>query len=334
MKFLRNIFIVFVPFYFVGTWLRNRLYDWGLFSSKSFSVPLICVGNLNVGGTGKSPMIEFLIRLLKDDWRLATLSRGYKRTSRGFVLADENANHQSIGDEPYQFFTKFDSIDVAVDSNRIRGIECLLSKPHPPEVVLLDDAFQHRKVKAGLNILLTAYDDLYIDDMLLPTGNLREPKSGAARADIILVTKCPPDMTQDEKGVIESRLSINSYQDIFFSTISYSDLIYQQGASQPVEALKKGSFTLVTGIASAKPLVIYLKGLGLDFNHLEYPDHYNFSEKEIHHFDSMDMVLTTEKDYVRMKNYLKTDCVWYLPIEMEIDKTSDFRKAIEAFITS
>ena len=162
------------------------------------------MGNLSVGGTGKTPMIEYLIELLKEDFKLATLSRGYKRKSEGFQLANNKSSSESIGDEPVQFYAKYKKdIQVAVDINRVHGINCLKSLENAPEVILLDDAFQHRKVKAGFNILLTTYDHLYVNDFLLPAGDLRESKHGAQRADIIVVTKCPLELNEEEKAVLE-----------------------------------------------------------------------------------------------------------------------------------
>ena len=189
MKLFRKILLPLVPIYYFVTWLRNKLYDLGIKKSISYNFPLICVGNLSVGGTGKTPMIEYLINLLKDDYKLATLSRGYKRKTKGFQLANEDSNAGSIGDEPFQFYSKFkNSIAIAVDSNRQNGIENLQNSD--PDVILLDDAFQHRKVQAGFNILLTTYAKPYYKDMVLPTGDLREPKNGSARAHFIVVTKC------------------------------------------------------------------------------------------------------------------------------------------------
>jgi tetraacyldisaccharide 4'-kinase len=173
------------------TWLRNKSYDFGLKSSTHFDVPIICVGNLSVGGTGKTPMIEYLIRLLKTNYKIAALSRGYKRKTKGFVIANKTMTALDLGDEPFQFYKKFEDVIVSVDANRRHGIKQLMALEHKPDVILLDDAFQHRKVKAGLNILLTSYDNLYCNDIVLPTGNLREPKSGAKRAGVIVVTKCP-----------------------------------------------------------------------------------------------------------------------------------------------
>ncbi|MDA8769201.1 tetraacyldisaccharide 4'-kinase, partial [Winogradskyella sp.] len=191
MKILRILLFPIVPIYFFVTWLRNRLYDSGVKSSKSYGFPVICVGNLSTGGTGKSPMVEYLIRLLQTDKKVATLSRGYKRVTKGFLLADESVNVDMVGDEPYQFYKKFDNIYIAVDEDRQHGIIELRNFKPQPEVILLDDAYQHRKVKAGFNILLTSFGKLYTNDMVLPTGDLREPMSGAKRADVIIITKSP-----------------------------------------------------------------------------------------------------------------------------------------------
>jgi len=201
MNLIRYFIFPVAPIYHFVTWVRNKLYDLGLKKSTSYNFPVICVGNLSVGGTGKSPMIEYLIHLLKDEYKIATLSRGYKRKTTGFLIADQYADADTVGDEPFQFYSKFkNKITVAVDEDRNHGIQELRSSDDSPEVILLDDAFQHRKVKAGLNILLTTYKQPYFKDFALPTGNLREPRTGAHRADIIVITKCPNILTKDEKN--------------------------------------------------------------------------------------------------------------------------------------
>ncbi|NNL32946.1 MAG: tetraacyldisaccharide 4'-kinase [Flavobacteriaceae bacterium] len=331
MKILRNILILFVPVYFIVTWLRNKLYDTGILTSQSYDVPVICVGNLSVGGTGKTPMIEYLIRLLRDSHRLATLSRGYKRHSKGFVLADASATALKIGDEPFQFFSKFNDIIVAVDANRRRGIENLLALEQAPEVILLDDAFQHRKVKAGLNILLSTYDDLYVDDMLLPTGNLREPKRGARRADIILVTKCPTYIGETEKHLIRKKLNPQAHQAVFFSEISYSEQVYSEKESMLRTDLLDKQFTLVTGIANAQPMVSFLKANGFKFEHVNYPDHHHYSDADIAELKKMDTILTTEKDFMRLKGSISSDRLYYLPIETQVSNGSDLDQLIRNF---
>ncbi|WP_411767887.1 tetraacyldisaccharide 4'-kinase [Winogradskyella sp. A3E31] len=327
MKVVRILLFPIVPIYFVVTWLRNKLYDYGLKSSKSYDFPVVCVGNLSTGGTGKTPMIEYLIGLLKSECKMATLSRGYKRSTTGFVLADENASAQSIGDEPFQFYKKFPQVTVAVDENRQHGIQCLIDNTPKPDVILLDDAFQHRKVKAGLNILLTAYNNLYTSDFVLPTGNLREPRSGAKRADIIVVTKCPGNLKDDEKNRLKNSIKPKGYQSLFFSSIVYSDIIFSN--SSQLELRLVGYFTLVTGVANPKPLVEYLKSMNLDFEHIKYDDHYQFEDSDIEELESKELIITTEKDYVRLENKegLKNK-LYYLPIKFSIDREEEFRKLI------
>ena len=331
MKFIRIILFPIVPIYYLVTWMRNRLYDKGIMPSKSYEIPIICVGNLSTGGTGKTPVIEYLVRLLKDQKSVATLSRGYKRISDGFVLADDDATADTIGDEPFQFFRKFKDIKVAVDGNRQNGIEQLLSLDHRPEVILLDDAYQHRKVKAGLNILLTPYYDLYSSDIVLPTGNLREPRSGVSRADIIIVTKCPFDISEAEKEKIASKLKVKPEQKLFFSYINYAkDFISKQG-KLALQTLPK--FTLVTGIANAKPLVEYLEEKHLEFNHIEYPDHYSFKPSDIEMLSKKGLIITTEKDYVRLSdNEILEPNLYYLPIEVVLDKSDEFNAIVTKFV--
>ncbi len=333
VKILRKIAIVLVPFYWILTWLYHRCFDWGLLKSKSFDYPIICVGNLVVGGTGKTPMIEYLIHLLQPHFTVATLSRGYKRTSKGFVLADETSNSEIIGDEPLQFYKKHKNLIVAVDESRVRGINKLLKLNKKPEVILLDDAFQHRKVKVGFNMLLTAFDDLYVDDILLPTGNLREPIVGAKRAQIIVVTKCPPQLSEAQKLQIGSRLKLHEDQSIHFSSINYSDNLINQQSELSLNSLKGSPFTLVTGIANPKPLVDFLNGKGLEFEHLSYKDHHHFTEEDIKLLATKKMLVTTEKDFVRLQPKLGTlTFLYYLPITVTLDNASEFNKSIEAYI--
>ena len=329
MKFIRTLLFPVVPIYYLVTWLRNWLYDNGIKSSKAYDIPIICVGNLSTGGTGKTPMIEYLIRLLFHDKSIATLSRGYKRITEGFILADESATADTIGDEPFQFFRKFQDIKVAVDSNRQNGIEQLLSLKDKTEVILLDDAYQHRKVRAGFNILLTAYHHLYSNDIVLPTGNLREPRSGAKRANIIVVTKCPDGITHREKEAIKEQLKIRSQQQLFFSHIDYAANVISVKNQLPIHALPK--FTLVTGIANSSPLTEFLNDKGLVFDHMEYPDHYSYKPSDIEVLSQKGLIVTTEKDYVRLSNNESLD-LYYLPIEIKIDREEEFNKTLTSFM--
>ncbi|SEL93564.1 lipid-A-disaccharide kinase [Aquimarina amphilecti] len=323
MNLLRKILLPVVPVYYFITWLRNKLYDFGIKKSISYDFPVIAVGNLSVGGTGKSPMIEYLIRLLKDKVMLATLSRGYKRETKGFQLVQINSAAKDIGDEPLQFKTKFKNVMVAVDADRRNGILNLRNQEINPEVILLDDAYQHRKVKAGFYILLTPYYDLYCNDIVLPTGNLREPRSGASRADIIIVTKCPNTISSELKSSIEKKLNIKRNQVLLFSTIDYSLDIISGSKKRSISSLKDTSFTLVTGIANPKPLLEYYSSLGLKFNHLNYPDHHNFTDVELNRLKEHSCIVTTEKDYVRLASNFSEGALWYQPIEMKFISDQD-----------
>ena len=332
MKLLRNISFPLVPLYYLATWTRNKLYDLDIKKSKSYDFPVICVGNLSVGGTGKTPMIEYLIKLLSHTNTIATLSRGYKRKTSGFQIANENSSAETIGDEPFQFYNKFkERITVAVDSNRQNGIEKLQLDNNPFDAILLDDAFQHRKVKAGFNILLTTYNNLYVNDFLLPTGNLREPKSGAERANIIVVTKCPNALSEVEKSRIISQLKPKTNQYIFFSSIKYANQVINGSERLELDHVK--DFTLITGIANSTPLVDFLNSKNLNFKHLNFKDHHEFTEKEVGSFSKENIIITTEKDFMRLRQYdsLQSN-LYYLPIETQIEKASEFDKLIHDFI--
>lgn len=332
MKLLRYITFPFVPIYYLITWFRNLLYDYNIKSSKSYDLPVICVGNLSTGGTGKTPMVEYLIRLLKDEYQLATLSRGYGRKTKGYLLADEKASAETLGDEPFQFFSKFsNTINVAVDGNRQNGIANLLKLTPKPEVIILDDAFQHRKVKAGFNILLTTYANLYVKDWVLPSGNLREPRQGAKRAQCIVVTKCPSTLSKEEKQTIIKKIAPKNGQYVFFSTIAYSNSVLSLNKARDLEALP--IFTLVTGIANANTLIAFLRGKQLEFNHLEYKDHHHFTNEDVNTIAKNSLIITTEKDYMRLKdfNQLK-DKLFYLPIETQLDNVLTFNTIVKNYV--
>lgn len=332
MKFLRLILFPFVPIYFLVSWLRNKLYDLGIKKSVSYDFSVICVGNLSVGGTGKTPLIEYIINFLKDDFKVATLSRGYKRKTKGFQLANEKSTFETIGDEPIQFYNKFKhDIIVSVDSNRNNGINKLRSIENKPDVILLDDAFQHRKVKAGLNIVLTTYSNPFYTDWVLPTGNLREPKSGIKRADIIMVTKCPKNLSEAKKNYIINKIKPIKNQQVFFSSIVYSDTLISESSTKSIDDLK--GFTLITGIANDKPLVDFLTEKNLTFEHLRFKDHHNFTENDIEEFNKKTLIITTEKDFMRLKQHQSLqDKLFYIPITVAISETVKFNRIIKQFI--
>lgn len=334
MNLLRKILFPFAILYGLITSIRNFLFDKEILKSYSFDLPIIAVGNLSVGGTGKTPQIEYLIRLLLTKYKVATLSRGYKRKSEGFVLADANANAEILGDEPFQFFQKFPEILVAVDANRKNGIEQLLSQKEKPEVILLDDAYQHRKVKAGFYILLTAYGDIYVDDFMLPTGNLRESRSGSQRADVVVVTKCPPNLSEAEQLSIKNKLKLAENQELFFSCIAYDDFVYSAENKISVSETKKEPKLLLAGIAKPEPFYAYLKN-EKDIC-LTYPDHHHFSEKDIQDIvvQAQDnIIITTEKDYVRLKGKLPEEQLFYLPIQSKLlSAANQFDEKIKNYV--
>ena len=316
MNYLRKILFPFALIYGLITSLRNFLFDKNILKSHSFDLPVIAVGNLSVGGTGKTPQIEYLIRLLSDKYRVATLSRGYKRKSEGFVLADSNSNAEILGDEPFQYFQKFPNIQVAVDANRSNGIEQLLNIAPKPEIILLDDAYQHRKVKADLYILLTAYNDLYTDDYLLPMGNLRESRSGAHRAKIVIVTKCPPLLSMQERTKIKKKLNLQPDQQLFFTSVNYDEFVFSANSKIAVSEIKKNEKVLIAGIAKPEPFFDYLKNTN-DLV-MKFPDHHHFSPNDIAEIRNKAQnkpIITTEKDYVRLNGLLPKEQLFYLPIK-------------------
>lgn len=336
MKVFRFLLFPLAIIYDFVTRTRNLFFDARILKHTSFKIPLIIVGNLSVGGTGKTPQIEYLIRLLIHNHKTAILSRGYKRKTTGFVLLNKNHSATDVGDEPLQYFKKFKNIHVAVDENRVEGITHLISQKKP-DVILLDDAFQHRKVKGSYYILLTKFNDLFIDDFLLPTGNLRESAQGAKRADVILVTKCPNNISKNEQDSIKQKLS-KFNKKVFFSSISYGDTVLGT-LKIPTSELKNFEVLLITGIANPDPLTDYLKSLNVKFQHLKYADHHYFSENEIKNierkFDAIQspkMILTTEKDFVRLEAYMKD--LSYLPIETSFlnNENEVFNRIINAHL--
>ena len=332
MKFLRKLSLPFTLIYWLIIVLRNKLYDWQLFHARSFNVPTIGVGNINVGGTGKSPMVEYLVRLLKDEFKLSTLSRGYGRKTSGYIVASAVSSPEEIGDEPTQFKQKFNEISVVVDENRTRALEKL---EHEMDVVLLDDAYQHRKVKVGLQILLFDYNKVFNKDFMLPFGNLREPISGLNRADIIVITKTPEIFSPMERRRIEAKLPNPHNIPIVYSFLRYTNLKALHSSSEPKSLAacdKKTKVILITGIADASLLINFLEYNKLKITkHFNYPDHYNYTLNDIDKWQAeynnilMDnkIIITTEKDSMRLMhpkfdNKMNELPIYYLPIESDI----------------
>lgn len=315
-QLLRKIAFPISLVYALVVYLRNFLYDVGILTSRSCATPTICVGNLSVGGTGKTPMTEYLIRVLEGH-RTAVLSRGYKRKSKGFLLAMPHSTVLELGDEPYQLYRKFPEVAVAVDADRRNGIG-QLEEFIKPEVIVLDDAFQHRRVKPSFSILLTAYGNLYVDDWYLPTGDLRDGKKEATRADLIVVTKCPDTLSDAEREHIKKKLRPKIHQKVLFASLRYREKVFDgKGKNMELLDLKQRQVALVTGIAVPKPLVDHLASLGIPFEHFAFGDHHHFSEKEIRQFKDHEIVLTTEKDFVRLEGRLEN--LYYVQVAHHFD---------------
>ena len=311
--FLKSFRVLLLPFailFWLIIWIRNWMYDKKIMRSTGFGLPLICVGNLSVGGTGKSPMVEFLVRNLKSRYKVATLSRGYKRKTKGYALANDQTTAIDIGDEPMQFHRKFPDVPVAVGEERLVAIPQLLHDRPETEVVILDDAFQHRAIRAGLNILLTDHGNLFTRDFFLPTGDLRDLRSSFRRADIIVVTKCPPNLTEEERAAITKEIGPLPHQKLFFTCIAYGTPyhITRHGFGYIDE---KTEVLLVTGIANPRPLKHYLEERIGTYSMMHFSDHHIFSIddwKDIRkRFEAMNaekkIILTTEKDAMRLLKF-------------------------------
>lgn len=327
MKYLRFLLFPLALIYKMVTDVRNFLYDINWFKSKGFQLPIVLVGNLSVGGTGKTPMIEYLVQLLSETYKITILSRGYKRQSKGFVLADENATVEQIGDEPFQYFSKFKNCSVCVCENRVEGIENILKILPQTELVLLDDAFQHRRIKAKVSILLTPFDALYCNDFLLPTGNLRESRKGAERAEAIIVTKCPENLTQEQQKDVLLKLKVNSDQKVFFSSICYDAFVYNKNSKIKLEEIPLKNRFALTGIA--RPTYFLEKLKVNSENSLSFSDHHHFTAsdlKKIIHKANDKIIITTEKDYMRLGNKEIGAKIYFLPITISLDKPEEFRK--------
>ncbi len=325
---------------------RNKAFDTGVLESKAFDLPIICIGNISVGGTGKTPHTEYLIRLLKENHNLAVLSRGYGRKSKGYIKADTDTPMPLIGDEPYQIKQKFPSITVAVCEKRVTGTQRLLDDEEKPSVILLDDAYQHRHIKAGLYILLVDINRPIWNDCILPFGRLRESDKGACRADIVIVTKCGKSLAPGQKELCKALLKTKKGTPVFFSTVEY-------GAPHPLfpEVAKKGTqasnVLLLTGIAKPLPLKEEIERSGKNVTLMQYADHHNFTAGDIEEittrFDELTgnkAIFTTEKDATRlrdMKNLSQTikENIYAIPIEIKIldNEEKMFNQIITDYVT-
>lgn len=346
--FLRSFRILLLPFSLLFAFaiiIRNWLYNKKILRSAQFNLPVICVGNLIMGGTGKSPMVEYLINLLHDKFFIATISRGYKRKTKGYALAGENTTALEIGDEPMQFHIKYPYLAVAVGEERVVAIPQLLHDKPDTQVVILDDAFQHRTINAGLNILLTECNNLFINDFFFPTGDLRDQKISAKRAEVIVVTKCPPDFTKEEKEKITKQLRSYTAEHIFFTTVQYQ-MPYHiiSKAKKPFSI--NDEILLVCGIANPQPLKDYISECTAAYEEISYSDHHIFSIDDLKDINKKfekiktanKFILTTEKDAVRLmkfKDQLAKMPLYVLPVQHKFlfNDEEIFNKRVINFIS-
>lgn len=337
--------------YGIGVGVRNQLFEWGILPSEQYPVPVISIGNLAVGGTGKTPHTEYIIRLLKNQYRVAVLSRGYKRNTSGFILAGPNSTSQEIGDEPYQIKNKFPDIQVAVDSNRRRGIRKLLSLPAPelPEVILLDDGFQHRYVTPSLSIVLTDYHRLFYSDKLMPVGQLRESIIGIRRADMVIVTKCEENIKPIEFRIIEENMKLLAHQLLFFTRITYGEIepLFRSVAHPLIrkEIGAEEEILLISGIASPAHFVQEAEQISTNIKAVSFPDHHTFSKSDIKKLNAIyekmtspgKLILVTEKDAARLKDSPHVPEEWkkrlyFLPITIDFCIDKHFNEEIKKHI--
>lgn len=317
------------------------MYDWGIYKSKSFATPIINVGNLSVGGSGKSPMVMYLAEFLSKSFRTGVLSRGYGRITKGYGITNYDSNYKTVGDEAMQLFERFKNrFVIGVSEERVPGAKKMIDDMDL-NVLVLDDAYQHRKIKPGFSILMTDYNDPYFKDFVLPAGDLRESRSGAARAQIIMVSKCPDELTDEKKQYYISRIRPQHYQKVFFSSIRYDENVYSADKFLPDNNLGYYDILLITGIANPRPLIGHLAKFSQRVKHLKYKDHHNFSDEDIKNIlaeykklGEYKIILTTEKDYVRLKTFdFLRDLMYYWPINVNIDRKEEFNQAILNYVS-
>lgn len=346
LKSFRYVLFPFSLVYGTVVRLRNWMFDKKILKSSSFSFPIICVGNLAVGGTGKTPMTEYLVRLLKDEFKTATISRGYKRKTKGYGLANEHTTALDIGDEPMQFHLKFPDVAVAVGEERLVAIPQLFQDRPDTEVIILDDAFQHRTVIAGLNIVLTEYNNLYTRDFILPAGDLRDNRKSAERADIIIVTKCATGISEEKKKAIIKELDPAENQSVYFTEIMYTKP-YHLFSHEYANISSNTDVLLITGIANPSPLKDYLNRQVHSYDMLRYADHHIFDsddlkeiKKQFAKINSPDkIILTTEKDGVRLQKFqaeLEGFPIYVIPIQHSFlfNEAEKFNQQVKDFVRS
>ena len=340
-------------FYWIGVTIRNRLFDLRILRSTGFGIPVISVGNITVGGTGKTPHVEMLVRMLKSDYRIAVLSRGYKRKSSGFIMASRHSLVSDIGDEPMQIKNKFPEISVAVDSDRVHGLNKLLKSKHRTELVILDDAFQHRYIRPGLSIVLVDYNRPVFNDFLLPAGNLREPWRNIRRSHVVIITKCPENLFPHEMTWFAQKLGLDKEQELFFTTYSYGspEAVFAAKKRKDIPTFKQlrkahAGILLVSGIANPQPILHFLQKIVKVNETLFFADHHEFTNFDINTISSRfhsipaneKYIIVTEKDAVKIREMEMDEQLkrvfLYVPVEVQFLARGEksFYKRIDKYI--
>lgn len=327
---LRTVLLLPLSFkYACIVFFRNKFYDWGWFKIHSFTTPTICVGNISLGGTGKTPMIDLLINHYKNK-KIVVLSRGYGRKTKGLIHAHIHSTALQIGDEPKQLLDMHPEIELVVSESRVKGMQYIESqlKPH---LVLLDDAFQHRSLKTKVNILLTTYSKPFFKDYYLPLGNLRDHRISVKRADMLVVTKAPKQVCLTDKSEFKSQFSAT--KPVHFAHLEYADQCIGEATTLSIEELKDLKVNLVTGIANPKPLLNYLAQKGIQVTHFKYKDHHQYTENDLEHIrQNGEIILTTQKDFVKLKG--RCDSLYYLGIQHQIEQEESFFKSLDQLLNS
>ena len=337
MKLLQSVLFPFSLIYGTIIALRNFLFDKGILNSQTPKIPNIGVGNLSVGGTGKSIVVDYLISIFKAQYSIVVISRGYKRKTRGVIVANSTSTAHSIGDEPYQFLSKH-NIGIVVAEKRKRALKVISEFNELPDRILFDDIMQHRYIKPKCLIVTTTYSKPYFQDSLLPLGRLRESPKQIKRAQIILVNKCPKNMSTEDQRFFINKIKPLADKKVYFTTIAYENIIKNRLKSMNLNSIKN-SFLLITGIANPKYLVNFFNKKGFDFLHLKYPNHHNFKENEIKEIKKQQKgrkIITTEKDFGRLESYFTSDELFYIPIKLKFigdGKENQFKTYLERLLT-
>lgn len=347
---MNKLLLPFSFIYRIIVGIRNTFFDLKILKSHSFPIPIINIGNITVGGTGKTPHTEYLLGILNEKHKLAVLSRGYKRKTKNFIEVEPHSPVKEVGDEPLQIKQKYPNISVVVDRKRVNGVEQLLKKKQKPDVIILDDAFQHRHIKAGLNILLIDYNKPIHKDCMLPAGRLREPIHNKSRANVIIVSKCPKDLKAIDLRIMRKELKLFPYQTLFFSLLEYKNLMPLSGLNEQKQISYYRNYTaiLFTAIANPKPLYKKIEEEGIGIEKMPFSDHHYFKESDLtklkERFDKINsdkkLIICTEKDAVKLKELAKKIPtidklpIYYLPIEVVFlnEQEKEFKQLIDKFL--